>query len=1338
MPRRKQKVSSDDIDESTCIAVHLTLKKFKSKEEEKEYSFPSSLNKNEKKYIRQLVLNMGLECKNEFKDQSRVLTIFKKEETSIMEQDVFLDISIESQKLLKEVLNQFPLTERERQDLTPLSEREKNPYIPFETRVYSRTVSKLKSSVPLIPPKPSPLKRENQSYIQETTQKLPIHNFKDLIMSSIDTHQVCLVTGPTGCGKTTQIPQYLLECASDTQNHVRIVCTEPRRFAVLSTAERVALERGESLGTTVGYQIRLESMTSPKTALYFCTIGILLRSLMGDIESFLHSLTHIILDEVHERSVQTDFLLTVLREYLHKFPNIKLILISASTEIDLLTDYFPGLQIVEIQHERYPVKEMYLEEILQELNYLSPKMKSYINSMNRKTEDNVSDKDGYDENNYLESKEDSEDDDSNLYPSSELKQKIDTALFNAFIHESRQNFETAFKLIAESNTTINYQHSCTGINLLMIGAVHGYVEVVESLLHYGADTNLRAKKKLWTAIDFALDQEQHETIKILNSFMRKTPVVFKMDEGHLDQSKIYSMCTSSNSEVDLNLIFSIVKYICNLPETEELSTNNAILIFLPGCNEISILWSMLNKEPDLSVICLHSRLVECTDSFFKSPPSGTRKVILSTNIAEASITINDVSYVIDSGKIKDFSHEKNQWISKKSAIHRRGRAGHARPGMVFCTYTSQMYESLNENLTPEITRRSLVEICLQCKLLAPSNTSIVEFLAKCPEPPPVSSTRFAVHALREMEALNPSNEDVTELGSHLLDLPIDPHLGKMLLYAITLKCLDPVLTLVCCVSLPEPFSLVLNTNIVDQKVKKIRSEYAEGTFSDHMIRLRIFQAWQKATEEGNEEEFCKENNISSSVMNTITGLRSQLLGHLRASGFVRPRGTGDIKSLNQYSDNWAVVKGALLAGYYPNLARYDKKALRLKTAKEKKVNIHPSCVLSQSVKLKLSTSSEVTKSAMSSLSTEWLMFDDMDHLCHVPMVKCVTPISPITVLLFAGPNRLSSENISDSNMFLDYSSDSDSEDGSHLDPSYSSILKLDDWTAFHSHGPLINLALNLRQKLSAIFLRRLQYPKKTMSQSDDFVIKICVEVLAREDAVLNLVHPTDIGQRPRAIDAFRKSFIGCNNSDVVEENSSEDSQGASFNRFANPFVLRSFKFFIIKATCAQAIEISLYRGVWQFGNQTEKKLLKAVKQGFNPVIIFSIHGSGHFQGFAKFTGQSSKQHIPELVSQSSGSGSGTQYLIQWTRFSPLPFSATRHLINPYNKRQVHSSRDGQEIEPSIGDSLCGLWDPQSPHHRRKTSSFFGNGNNTNSASTQRGVDPSVSPSVLNRKSYVRY
>ncbi|CAB4063330.1 YTHDC2 [Lepeophtheirus salmonis] len=1104
MPRRKQKVSSDDIDESTCIAVHLTLKKFKSKEEEKEYSFPSSLNKNEKKNVKDRILHLFLRGK-------------------------------------------------------------KNPYIPFETRVYSRTVSKLKSSVPLIPPKPSPLKRENQSYIQETTQKLPIHNFKDLIMSSIDTHQVCLVTGPTGCGKTTQIPQYLLECASDTQNHVRIVCTEPRRFAVLSTAERVALERGESLGTTVGYQIRLESMTSPKkTALYFCTIGILLRSLMGDIESFLHSLTHIILDEVHERSVQTDFLLTVLREYLHKFPNIKLILISASTEIDLLTDYFPGLQIVEIQHERYPVKEMYLEEILQELNYLSPKMKSYINSMNRKTEDNVSDKeDGYDENNYLESKEDSEDDDSNLYPSSELKQKIDTELFNAFIHESRQNFENSlFKLIAESNTTINYQHSCTGINLLMIGAIHGYVEVVESLLHYGADTNLRAKKKLWTAIDFALDQEQHETIKILNSFMRKTPVVFKMDEGHLDQSKIYSMCTPSNSEVDLNLIFfSIVKYICNLPETEELSTNNAILIFLPGCNEISILWSMLNKEPDLSVICLHSRLVECTDSFFKSPPSGTRKVILSTNIAEASITINDVSYVIDSGKIKDFSHEK------KSKL---------RDG-------------------------SLVEISLQCKLLAPSNTSIVEFLAKCPEPPPVSSTRFAVHALREMEALNPSNEDVTELGSHLLDLPIDPHLGK---------------------NVVNLSALFLNTNIVDQKVKKIRSEYAaEGTFSDHMIRLRIFQAWQKATEEGNEEEFCKENNISSSVMNTITGLRSQLLGHLRASGFVRPRGTGDIKSLNQYSDNWAVVKGALLAGYYPNLA-------------------------SQSVKLKLSTSSEITKSAMSSLSTEWLMFDDMDHFC-------------VTF------------------RWLNYSSDSDSEDGSHLDPSYSSILKLDDWTAFHSHGPLINLALNLRQKLSAIFLRRLQYPKKTMSQSDDFVIKICVEVLAREDAVLNLVHPPDI----------------------VEENSSEDSQ----------------------ATCAQAIEISLYRGVWQFGNQTEKKLLKAVKQGFNPVIIFSIHGSGHFQGFAKFTGQSSKQHIPELVSQSSGSGSGTQYLIQWTRFSPLPFSATRHLINPYNKRQVHSSRDGQEIEPSIGDSLCGLWDPQSPHHRRKTSSFFGNGNTTNSASTQRGV-----------------
>lgn len=99
-----------------------------------------------------------------------------------------------------------------------------------------------------------------------------------------------------------------------------------------------------------------------------------------------------------------------------------------------------------------------------------------------------------------------------------------------------------------------------------------------------------------------------------------------------------------------------------------------------------------------------------------------------------------------------------------------------------------------------------------------------------------------------------------------------------------------------------------------------------------MTLLRAFQGWQKAVITNTERTFIKEHQISSSTMEMVTGLRAQLLGQLRASGFVRTKGSGDIKDLNKHSENWAVIKAALTAGSYPNLARFDQNAKQLRTA----------------------------------------------------------------------------------------------------------------------------------------------------------------------------------------------------------------------------------------------------------------------------------------------------------------------------------------------------------------------------------------------------------------------
>lgn len=145
-------------------------------------------------------------------------------------------------------------------------------------------------------------------YIQmlRNRRNLPAWHLMKEILSKISGNQVVVISGETGCGKSTQVPQFILDNwlanYANERQHVEIVCTQPRRISALGVAERVAEERIEKIGNTVGYQIRLESKISSSTRLTFCTTGILLRRL--ESEPTLNNVTHIIVDEVHERSVE--------------------------------------------------------------------------------------------------------------------------------------------------------------------------------------------------------------------------------------------------------------------------------------------------------------------------------------------------------------------------------------------------------------------------------------------------------------------------------------------------------------------------------------------------------------------------------------------------------------------------------------------------------------------------------------------------------------------------------------------------------------------------------------------------------------------------------------------------------------------------------------------------------------------------------------------------------------------------------------------------------------------------------------------------------------------------
>ncbi|KAF2901090.1 hypothetical protein ILUMI_05097 [Ignelater luminosus] len=223
----------------------------------------------------------------------------------------------------------------------------------------------------------------------DVRKKLPAWNLRNDIINTINTSQVTVISGETGCGKSTQVPQFILDDwlsnFKSNDKHIEIICTQPRRISAIGVAERVADERAERIGNTVGYQIRLENKVSSSTRLTFCTTGILLRRLEGD--PMLSSVSHIIVDEVHERSEESDFLLLILKELLEIRSDLKVILMSATLNASLFSDYFGSVPILEIPGRTFPVEQYFLEDILEETNFILEENTQYTRKTNKSGQD---------------------------------------------------------------------------------------------------------------------------------------------------------------------------------------------------------------------------------------------------------------------------------------------------------------------------------------------------------------------------------------------------------------------------------------------------------------------------------------------------------------------------------------------------------------------------------------------------------------------------------------------------------------------------------------------------------------------------------------------------------------------------------------------------------------------------------------------------------------------------------------------------------------------------------------------------------------------------------------
>ncbi|KAG2302509.1 hypothetical protein Bca52824_031160 [Brassica carinata] len=695
-------------------------------------------------------------------------------------------------------------------------------------------------------------KKKTRKYkdMLKTRTALPISEVKNDILQHLKERDVLVVCGETGSGKTTQVPQFILDdmIESGRGGHCNIICTQPRRIAAISVAQRVADERCESSpgsdDSLVGYQVRLESARSDKTRLLFCTTGILLRKLAGD--KTLKDVTHIIVDEVHERSLLGDFLLIILKSLIEKQScdntshRLKVILMSATVDANLFSKYFAHCPVITAQGRTHPVTTHFLEEIYERTRYL-------------------------------------------LAPDSPAALRSDSS-------------------IKDKLGSVNDRRGKK--NLVLAGWGDDYLLSEDCLNPYYVSSNYNSYS----------DQTQ-QNLKRLNE-----------------------------DAIDYELLEEL---ICHIDDT---CKEGAILVFLPGVSEIHMLLDRLAasyrfRGPAADwLLPLHSSIASTEQKkVFLRPPEDIRKVIIATNIAETSITIDDVVYVIDSGKHKEnrynpqkkLSSMVEDWISQANARQRTGRAGRVKPGICFSLYTRHRFEKLMRPYqVPEMLRMPLVELCLQIKLLGLGH--IKPFLSKALEPPSEGAITSAISLLHEVGAVE-RDEELTPLGHHLAKLPVDVLIGKMLLYGGIFGCLSPIL------SIAKQNVDRVKLALFSKNMEKSSELNNNDKQSDHLLMMVAYDKWVKILHERGmkaAQRFCESKFLSSSVMRMIRDMRVQYGTLLADIGLINLPKTGEFagrkkenldvwfsdqtQPFNMYSQQPEVVKAILCAGLYPNIAANDK------------------------------------------------------------------------------------------------------------------------------------------------------------------------------------------------------------------------------------------------------------------------------------------------------------------------------------------------------------------------------------------------------------------------------
>ncbi|XP_052902052.1 putative ATP-dependent RNA helicase DHX57 [Anopheles moucheti] len=737
-------------------------------------------------------------------------------------------------------------------------------------------------------------KQTNDAYKEmlRNRRKLPAWTKMAEIINLMESHQILVISGETGCGKSTQVPQFLLDDwllqsskmqSKEPLRHVEIICTQPRRLSAIGVAERVAEERNEKIGNTVGYQIRLENKISSSTRLTFCTTGILLRRLQSD--PALTTVTHIIVDEVHERSEESDFLLMILKELLSKRTDLKVILMSATLNSNLFSSYFGDIPVLEIPGRTFPVEQLFLEDILERTEFV-------------------------------------------LEPDSQFCRKLRK----------------------------------------------GEYELLTQELEY-SDVKAANAAPAKTIRD--------ENLKMADMFARYA------DYSKQTCKALYLM---DPLRINPELIEHVLTYIVD-DTSHSWPREGSILIFLPGLAEIQTVHESLAESKlfgargdQFVLIPLHSMLTNEEQALvFRKPPKGKRKIVLSTNIAETSVTIDDCVFVIDCGQMKEKRFDSNRnmeslemvWVSRANALQRKGRAGRVMPGVCIHLYTRPRFtDHILGQPVPEIHRIPLEPLLLRVKTLSTfQERSLNEVLGALIEPPSVETIQAAKKRLIDVGALD-LDEQLTPLGHHLSALPVDVRIGKLMLFGAIFQCLDSVLTMAAILSYKSPFVSPFGKR---DEADNRKRQFAIAN-SDHLTMLNAYRRWIEAAQKSRYagQCFAEQNYLSGKTLATIGEMKYQFLELLVSIGFVPIDLSGRTRAKRQQLDDLQKITGAeinvngmnnrllaaiLCAALYPNVVKIltpeksfvtgavgavprlpQASDLRFKTQEDGYVALHPSSI----------------------------------------------------------------------------------------------------------------------------------------------------------------------------------------------------------------------------------------------------------------------------------------------------------------------------------------------------------------------------------------------------------